>query len=114
MRIAHDLDDEALVALLAKVRAALPPAGVLLVAEPMAETPGAGRVATYFTTYLKAMRRGRLRSLDELRRLLGEAGFGHVLHSPTARPMLASLLIARKASYHYRSIALTQEDVSVG
>ncbi len=114
VRVAHDLDDDALTALLAKICAALPPNGVLLLAEPMAETPGARKVATYFTMYLLAVQRGRLRSIGELQRRLNDAGFAHVQQIPTARPMLASLLVARKAAYHYRSVPLTQGSVSVG
>ena len=107
VRVAHDLDDEALDALLAKICAALPRNGVLLLAEPMAGTRGAEKVGTYFTMYLRAMKRGHPRSAAELKQRLAASGFAHVQQIPTARPMLASLLVARKSAYPHRSNVLT-------
>ena len=43
VRVAHDLDDGDLVSLLAKISAAMPPGGILLLAEPFAATAGAER-----------------------------------------------------------------------
>ena len=101
VRVAHDLDDEDLSALLARIHEALPRNGVLLLAEPMAGTPGAERVGTYFSMYLLAMKRGHPRSAAELKQRLAASGFDHVQQIATARPMLASLLIARKSAYHH-------------
>ena len=66
VRVAHDLDDAELDALLAKIFAALPPGGILLLGEPMAETAGAEKVGAYFEMYLLAMQRGRPRSAANL------------------------------------------------
>ena len=98
VRIAHDLDDADLDALLAKVSAALPPGGILLLAEPMAETAGAERVGAYFTMYLMAMGSGRPRSFDDLSRRLYAAGFARVRSVATARPMLTRLIVAQKSA----------------
>lgn len=95
VRVAHDLDDSDLDALLRAIHAALPPAGSLLLAEPMAGTPGAERVGAYFAFYLLAMQRGRPRTVADLARRLERAGFARVRRVRTGRPMLTSLLVAR-------------------
>lgn len=98
VRVAHDLDDADLDALLAKIVAALPPGGILLLAEPMAEAPGAEHVGAYFSMYLLAMQRGRPRSEADLTRRLYAAGFARVRCIATARPMLTGLLVAQKSA----------------
>lgn len=98
VRVAHDLDDADLDALLAKIVAALPPGGILLLAEPLAEVPGAEHVGAYFSMYLLAMQRGRPRSEAELTKRLYAAGFARVRCVATARPMLTSLLVAQKSA----------------
>jgi demethylspheroidene O-methyltransferase len=96
VRIVHDHDDESALILLRAVREALPSRGVLLLAEPMAGTPGAEPMGdAYFGFYLLAMGPGRPRTAAEIARLLQNAGFGHVRSVPTPRPLLASLTIAR-------------------
>jgi demethylspheroidene O-methyltransferase len=96
VRVIHDHDDEAAAAMLRAVRRALPPRGVLLLAEPMADTPGAEAMGdAYFGFYLLAMGQGRPRSAHALRTLLLEAGFDSVEARRLRRPMLAGLLIAR-------------------
>ena len=96
VRVIHDHDDSAVRRLLHAVRAALPDDGVLLLGEPMAETPGAARMGdAYFGFYLLAMGRGRPRSADRLTALLLECGFGQVRRLTTSTPLLASVLIAR-------------------
>ena len=63
VRVVHDHDDAEALTVLRAVRAALPPGGTLLLAEPMAQTPGAEPVGdAYFGFYLLAMGRGRPRS----------------------------------------------------
>jgi demethylspheroidene O-methyltransferase len=96
VRVVHDHDDSSAVAILRNVRRALhPKGGALLIAEPMAATPGAENVATaYFGFYLLAMGQGRARTPDELTRLLKTAGFEAVQSLRTRRPMLASALLA--------------------
>ena len=98
VRVAHDLDDADLTALLTKIFAALTPGGILLLAEPMAGTPGAEKVGAYFEMYLHAMRHGRPRSVSELMDLLYAAGFARVRCVTTARPLLTGLIVAQKSA----------------
>jgi demethylspheroidene O-methyltransferase len=96
VRVVHDHDDEAALALLRNIRRSMPPNGTLLIAEPMsgsAETNAIGDA--YFGFYLLAMGSGRVRTAGELRALLQSAGFdaGQVLS--TRRPMLTSALVVR-------------------
>jgi demethylspheroidene O-methyltransferase len=95
VRVVHDHDDDAAVAILRNVRQALPRGGTLLIAEPMDETPGAETVGAYFTFYLLAMGSGRPRSAATLTAMLKEAGFPTVDQLPTHRPMLVRVLRAR-------------------
>jgi demethylspheroidene O-methyltransferase len=94
VRVIHDHDDAAALAILRAAHGALPPGGTLLLAEPMAETAGAARIGAYFGLYLLAMGSGRPRRVDELAALLHEAGFGDVRPLPTRRPLLLRVLLA--------------------
>ncbi|MFK8029548.1 MAG: methyltransferase [Gammaproteobacteria bacterium] len=95
VRILHDHDDDVVLALLRKVRAALPVNGRVLIAEPLANTAGSPRMGSvYFSFYLRAMGSGRPRRFEELREMLGEAGFVAVQHKKTRIPMLASVVVA--------------------
>lgn len=97
VRVAHDHDDPVVRRLFAAAHAALPPGGVLLVAEPMGGVPGAERMAdAYFGFYLLAMGTGRARTPEELSQMLIQAGFAGISRIPTRRPLLASLLVAKK------------------
>ncbi len=97
VRILHDHDDSVVTALLAKVHAALPPDGTLLVAEPMAGTAGAEAMGdAYFGLYLWAMGSGRPRTAVAYRNLLEAAGFRRIREKPTPLPMVTRLLEARK------------------
>jgi len=96
VRVVHDHDDAAVMTLLDRVRAALTPGGTLLLAEPMAGTPGAEPMGeAYFGFYLLAMGSGRPRSPAELRAMLNEAGFCRVRHHRTRWPLLTRLLTAQ-------------------
>lgn len=96
VRILHDHDDVEALALLKTARAALPDHGTLLIAEPMAGTPGAAPSgAAYFGFYLLAMGSGRPRRPDELIAMLKAAGFGQTRLLPTRRPLIARVLVAR-------------------
>lgn len=96
VRVLYDHDEPAVRRLLAAARQALAPGGTLLVAEPMADTPGAERMgAAYFGMYLWAMGSGRARSADELGTLLRQAGFAHVHERPTAVPLQTRVLVAQ-------------------
>jgi demethylspheroidene O-methyltransferase len=98
VRIVHDHDDGPAQALLAAVHAALPPGGRLVLAEPMAGTPGAEPVGdAYFGFYLLAMGSGRPRRAEELTRMAEAAGFARVEERRTRRPLLARVLVAHKS-----------------
>ncbi len=97
VRIIHDHDDESALAILRAVHAALPSGGTLLIAEPMAGTPGAEPIGdAYFGFYLLAMGRGRARRPDELKQLLESAGFTQMRLLSTRRPLLAGAMVAKK------------------
>jgi demethylspheroidene O-methyltransferase len=96
IRVVHDHDDEAVAQLLAKVRAALPENGVLLLGEPMRDAAkGADGVSAYFEIYLRAMGQGRPRSAQRLRELLNVAGFSQVRVLRTRIPLIASVIVAK-------------------
>ncbi len=104
VRVAHDHPDDVVKQLLQKIHAALPLGGVLLLAEPMAQTmsasqSGSAQADAYFHFYLLAMGAGRLRTPEELMRLMAEAGFGQIEHLPNAMPIHAQLIVARKSKY---------------
>ena len=96
VRVIHDHDDDAAMAILCAAWQALPAGGTLLLAEPMAGTPNAERAGAYFAFYLLAMGSGRPRRTDELAVLLHSAGFTGVRLVPTRRPMLVRVLTASK------------------
>ncbi|MGI9246139.1 MAG: methyltransferase, partial [Steroidobacteraceae bacterium] len=96
VRVLHDHDDAHVRTLLRAVRTALEPGGTLVVAEPMAGTPGSVAMGdAYFGFYLHAMGSGRPRTAAELAQLLQEAGFTAIEERATARPLLVRVLTAR-------------------
>ncbi|MFC6790194.1 methyltransferase [Methylobacterium komagatae] len=98
VRILHDHDDAPVQDLLRATHAALAPDGRLIIAEPMAGTPGAEPVGdAYFGFYLMAMGSGRPRTADELSRMVRAAGFAGVREYGTRRPLLARVLVAHKS-----------------
>jgi demethylspheroidene O-methyltransferase len=99
IRVLHDHDDARVATVLRAVHRALDAGGTLVVAEPMAETPGAESMGdAYFGFYLLAMGRGRPRSAACLVAMLRDAGFEDVRRVATAQPLQAQLLVARKPS----------------
>lgn len=97
VRILHDHDDAVVAALLKKVHAALPAGGTLLVAEPMAGTPGAEAMGdAYFGLYLWAMGSGRPRTAQAYAAMLRAAGFSAVREVRTGLPMVTRLLVATR------------------
>ena len=96
VRILHDHDDAVARALLARVWRALPDGGTLLICEPMAGTPSAPTVATYFAFYLRAMGSGRPRTAGEIAAMCRAAGFSRVRERPTPLPLAARLLVAER------------------
>lgn len=97
VRVLHDHDDPAALGLLRRAHAALEPGGALLVAEPMAGTTGAAGMAdAYLDLYLWAMGQGVTRSAARITEMLTAAGFESVRECPSAMPLQARVLCARK------------------
>lgn len=95
VRVLHDHDDAAVARLLAASRAAMAPGGQILIAEPMADTPGARPMGhAYFGLYLLAMGQGRPRTRAELSKLLRAACFTRVREHRAPQPALVRLLSA--------------------
>lgn len=96
VRVLHDHPDSTVQALLAAIRRAIAPGGLLIVAEPMAGARHARRVGdAYFGFYLRAMGSGRARHADELAAMIEAAGFEAVREVETANPFAAQMLTAR-------------------
>jgi demethylspheroidene O-methyltransferase len=96
VRVLHDHDDDVAAALLRAIRAALPPGGTLLLAEPMAGTPGAEPVGdAYFGFYFLAMGGGRARTPNRIKELLRAAGFTRLRLLGTRMPMVARVMVAQ-------------------
>jgi demethylspheroidene O-methyltransferase len=107
VRVVHDHDDEAAMTLLRSAHRALPPKGVLLLAEPMMGTRGAEPVAdAYFGFYLLAMGRGRPRTPQNLQQMLAAAGFTDTHLVRTRQPLQSRLLVARKGKSAESSVIL--------
>jgi demethylspheroidene O-methyltransferase len=97
VRILHDHDDEKAMLLLRAAYAALPLNGKLLVAEPMAETPGAEPMGeAYFGLYLAAMGSGRPRTPSEIGQMMLRAGFSKWRMVATDLPLIARIIVATK------------------
>ena len=101
VRVAHDHPDEVVQQLLQKIYDALPVGGALLLAEPMAQNHshglgGATQTDAYFHFYLLAMGAGRLRTPQELMRMMSVAGFGSIEQVPNPMPIHAQILLGRK------------------
>lgn len=98
LRLLHDRDDPAALALLRRVANALPAGGTVVIAEPMARR-GLDPQTVYFAAYFAAMGSGRLRTHDEIADLLRSTGLrpGKRLRSPAPT---VSILIAQKHDVH--------------
>lgn len=95
VRVLLDHDDESVLRLLKRVRAALPSGGVLLIAEAMAGVRGAETVGdAYFSFYLMAMGKGRARRASELHQILQAAGFKRSREVSTRFPIQTGLIVA--------------------
>ena len=102
VRVAHDHPDAVVKLIFQKAFEALPLGGALLVAEPMAQPEdeagqASASVDAYFHFYLLAMGAGRLRTPQELKSMMQEAGFTHVELVPNAMPIHARTLVGRKS-----------------
>ncbi|MFN3824384.1 MAG: methyltransferase [Pseudorhodobacter sp.] len=97
VRVLYDHSDDTVRALLARVHAALPPGGLVLVSEPMSGGMRPDPVTdVYFAFYTMAMRTGRTRSAARIAELLGEAGFDRIAPARSRRPFVTSLVTARR------------------
>lgn len=96
VRVIFDHADERAVRILTAVRRSLPPGGTVVLAEPMADTPGAEAMGdAYFGFYLLAMGRGRSRSAQALTALMHTAGFVDIRLLRTRMPLQAQVLVGR-------------------
>jgi len=97
VRVAHDHPDATVKVLLKAIYQALPVGGMLMLAEPMAEASGPHSMGdAYFHFYLLAMGSGRLRTPQELKNLMTEAGFDRVVDVANPMPLHTRLLLAQK------------------
>ncbi|MEL6336208.1 MAG: methyltransferase [Pseudomonadota bacterium] len=96
VRVLYDHDDAEAVDILRRARDVMAPGGRLIIAEPMADLPGAKRVGAYFALYLQAMGSGQLRSPRALAALATRAGFRGARAASTARPILTGLVTAHR------------------
>jgi demethylspheroidene O-methyltransferase len=97
VRVLYDHSDETVRALLAKVYAALPEGGRLLISEPMLGGAAPARPGdAYFALYTLAMGTGKTRSPAEIEALCIEAGFEDVRIPRAARPFVTQVLTAKK------------------
>ncbi|MGF1462942.1 MAG: methyltransferase [Maricaulaceae bacterium] len=97
IRVLYDHTEDGVLSILRSVYAALPPGGVLIVAEPMAGAPSARAMGdAYFGFYLLAMGRGQARTPHALKRLIGKAGFKSVKQRPTNTPVLTGVIVAQR------------------
>jgi demethylspheroidene O-methyltransferase len=95
VRVLHDHDDATVSTILRAARRALPPGGLVMVAEPMSGAPGAEPAGeAYFGFYLLAMGRGRPRTPSALYSLLEAAGFLRPRLVRTRNPLLLQMIVA--------------------
>jgi demethylspheroidene O-methyltransferase len=95
VRVLYDHADDTVRALLARVHAALPPGGRLIISEPMTGGTRPERAGdAYFALYCMAMRTGRARSAAEIAALLAASGFAAITTPRPARPFVTSIITA--------------------
>ncbi|QUJ78399.1 methyltransferase domain-containing protein [Sulfitobacter albidus] len=99
IRVLYDHSDETVKTLLARVFAALPEGGRLIISEPMTGGARPSRAGDgYFALYTMAMRTGRARSAHEIAALCEVAGFADVQTPRARRPFVTSCVVATKPS----------------
>jgi len=97
IRVIFDHDDHRVKLLLRNVFNALEPGGSLILAEPMAGTPGQEAMGdAYFGFYLLAMGRGRPRTHQEISQLLTNSGFEGIRLLPSVIPLNAQIIYCKK------------------
>ncbi len=95
VRVLYDHDDRTALQLLGKIRKSILPGGRILIAEPLADAPGAKRVGdAYFGFYLLAMGPGRARRAGEIAEMLTAAGFSRPRAVATRVPLQTGVIIA--------------------
>lgn len=96
VRVLHDHNDDEAMVLLRNIKASMQPGAKLIIAEPMADAPGARAVGdAYFAFYLLAMGRGRARSAHEISTMLSAAGFNRIREIRTNTPVITQLVEAQ-------------------
>lgn len=97
-KVLHDWSEEKIRCLLARICAALPNAGGLLIAERLLDEDSGGPAAvTLHSLNMLVATEGRERSFPEYRALLEAAGFSEVQARKTGAPLDAILAIKRDA-----------------
>jgi demethylspheroidene O-methyltransferase len=97
IRVLYDHEDDVVAALLARVHAALPPGGRLILSEPMSGGARPNRAGdAYFGFYTLAMSTGRPRSAERHGAMLEAAGFTAIRRHPTRQRFVTSVLSARR------------------
>ncbi|MEO0917347.1 MAG: methyltransferase [Pseudomonadota bacterium] len=97
VRVLYDHRDETVKELLAKVYAALPPGGRLIISEPMSGGRSPDPITdVYFAFYTLSMQTGRTRSAADIKELCGRAGFVDIRALRPRRSFVTSVMTARK------------------
>jgi demethylspheroidene O-methyltransferase len=92
VRVVHDHDDEAVLALLRNIRKVCTTDTALLIAEPFSGLSSTARVTdAYFSLYFAAMGQGRTRTPQGIANLAAQAGFAGQRMWPTSMPLIAGL-----------------------
>ncbi len=96
VRVLYDHPDDEVHALLARVRAALPAGGRLIVSEPMTGGDRPHRAGdVYYALYCMAMRTGRARSAERIAGMMRDAGFDAIERPAPLRPFVTSVVTGR-------------------
>jgi demethylspheroidene O-methyltransferase len=96
VRVIHDHDDAAVLALLRNVRRACAPETVVLIAEPFSGNKATAAVTdAYFGLYFAAMGQGRTRTPQEITALAGSSGFTQAKVWPTNMPLITGMMTFR-------------------
>jgi demethylspheroidene O-methyltransferase len=97
VRVLYDHDDDAAARILARVHAALPPGGRVIVSEPMSGGARPSRSGdAYFGFYTLAMTSGRPRAPEAHARALEAAGFADVRVHAARHGLITRVVSARR------------------
>jgi demethylspheroidene O-methyltransferase len=95
VRVCYDHPDSVVLTLMRRLRAVLPPGGILIVSEPMSGGRRPDRAGdAYFGLYTLAMGSGTPRSAARIAEMMRAAGFERPRRRRTARPFLTSVVAA--------------------